>query len=91
MNDELTGKIALVTGGSRGIVRAATLALARTGADVAVNFQHREAEAQTACMEIVRIGRRALAEKADGTFTIHELGHGALAGAGEDDFTEPVT
>jgi hypothetical protein len=39
----------------------------------------------------VRIGRRALAAKADGTFKIHELGYGASAGAGEGDFTEPVS
>jgi 3-oxoacyl-[acyl-carrier protein] reductase len=65
MKNELTGKIALVTGGNRGIGRAAALALANAGADVAVNFQHREAEAQTACREIEGIGRRALLVKAD--------------------------
>jgi 3-oxoacyl-[acyl-carrier protein] reductase len=65
MKNELTGKIALVTGGSRGIGRATALALAKAGADVAVNFQHREAEAQAACREIEGIGRRALAVRAD--------------------------
>jgi 3-oxoacyl-[acyl-carrier protein] reductase len=65
MRNELTGKIALVTGSSRGIGRAAVVALARAGADVAVNFQHREAEAQAACREIEGIGRRALPVKAD--------------------------
>jgi len=65
MKNELIGKIALVTGGSRGIGRAAALALAKAGADVAVNFQRREAEAQAACREIEGIGRRALLVKAD--------------------------
>jgi 3-oxoacyl-[acyl-carrier protein] reductase len=65
MNNELTGKIALVTGGSRGIGRAAAVALARAGADVAVNFQHREAEARAVCVEVEAVGRRALAVKAD--------------------------
>lgn len=63
--NELAGRIALVTGGSRGIGRAAALALAKAGADVAVNFQHRDAEAQAVCGEIEGIGRRALAVKAD--------------------------
>ena len=65
MNNELTGKIALVTGGSRGIGRAAAVALAKAGADVAVNFQHRQAVAQVVCVEVEAVGRRALAVKAD--------------------------
>ena len=57
--------IALVTGGSRGIGRAAALALSKAGADVAVNYQRREAGAQAVCQEIGGMGRRALAIKAD--------------------------
>ena len=65
MKNELTGKIALVTGGSRGIGRAAALALAKAGADVAVNFNHREAEARAVCAEVEAAGRHALAVRAD--------------------------
>ena len=64
MKNELTGKIALVTGGSRGIGRAAALALAKAGADVAVNFNHREAEARAVCAEVEAAGRHALAVRA---------------------------
>ena len=62
---DLTGKVALVTGASRGIGRAAAIALAHAGADVAVNFLKHEAEAKKVCAEIERIGRRAVALKAD--------------------------
>ncbi len=65
MNLDLSGRIALVTGGSRGIGRAIALSLARAGADVAVNFQVREKEAQEVCAEIKNLGRRALALEAD--------------------------
>ncbi len=65
MSSELIGRTALVTGASRGIGRATALALAKAGADVAVNFLSREADAQEVCSEIKAIGRRALAVKAD--------------------------
>lgn len=64
-SNTLEGRIALVTGGSRGIGRAAALALAKAGAHVAVNFQHRETEAKAVCAEIQAAGRRALAVGAD--------------------------
>ena len=61
----LEGKVALVTGGSRGIGRAIALELARQGADVAVNYT-RNAEAATQVVaEIVSLGRRAVALPAD--------------------------
>ena len=44
---DFAGKVALVTGGSRGIGRATALALARGGADVLVNYlQNREAASE---------------------------------------------
>jgi 3-oxoacyl-[acyl-carrier protein] reductase len=65
MSNELTGKVALVTGASRGIGRATALALAKAGADVAVNFLSREVEAHEVRSSIEAVGRRALAIKAD--------------------------
>jgi 3-oxoacyl-[acyl-carrier protein] reductase len=54
-----------VTGASRGFGRASALALAKAGADVAVNFQHNEAKAQEVCSQIKALGRRALPVQAD--------------------------
>ena len=65
MTDELTGKVALVTGASQGIGRATAVALARAGADVAVNFRTHEVEAKEVCAQIKGCGRRAVALKAD--------------------------
>lgn len=65
MSNQLAGRIALVTGASRGIGRASALALAKAGADVAVNFLSHEADAQEVCAKIKAAGRRALALKAD--------------------------
>jgi 3-oxoacyl-[acyl-carrier protein] reductase len=65
MEDELKGRIALVTGASRGIGRASALALAKVGADVAVNFQHNKTKAQEVCSQIRAMGCRALLVQAD--------------------------
>ncbi len=61
----LSEKVALVTGASRGIGRAIALALARAGADVAVNYAASEEAAQEVVKEIEALGRRALAVKFD--------------------------
>jgi len=61
----LNGKIALVTGGNRGIGAALSLALAKSGCDVAVNFRARSEEAEKICAEIRKMGRRTITVQAD--------------------------
>jgi len=62
---DLTGKVALVTGGARGIGRAAAMALARDGADVVVNYVHHTDEAEAVAEAIRQLNCRALALRAD--------------------------
>jgi 3-oxoacyl-[acyl-carrier protein] reductase len=64
MND-LTNRIALVTGASRGIGAGIAIAFARAGADVAVNYRERSEAAQQICHEIRALGRNAIAFQAD--------------------------
>ncbi|PWC28809.1 oxidoreductase [Pseudoroseomonas aestuarii] len=61
----LAGKVALVTGGSRGIGRAAALALAEAGAAVAISFRHDADRAAEVVRAIGRRGGRAAAYQAD--------------------------
>lgn len=63
--DSLTGKIALVTGASRGIGKAIAISLAKAGCDIAVNYRTKEQEAQEVCDMIQKLGRRAVAVGAD--------------------------
>ncbi len=65
MLDKLTGRVALVTGASRGIGKAVAVALARAGADVAVNYRTRDGNAKETCAQIERLDRRSVAVKAD--------------------------
>ncbi|MGC1364791.1 MAG: SDR family NAD(P)-dependent oxidoreductase, partial [Candidatus Acidiferrum sp.] len=61
----LTGKIALVTGASRGIGKAIAIALAEAGADVAVNYRVRAEAAESVCQTIRAAGRKCIAVQAD--------------------------
>jgi len=59
-----TGRVALVTGGSRGIGRACAVALARDGFDVAVNYRRDEDAAREAVEAVEALGRRARSYRA---------------------------
>ncbi len=61
----LTDRIALVSGGSRGIGRAIVLALAEAGADVAVNYRERAQDALGVAEAVRETGRRAITIGAD--------------------------
>lgn len=61
----LTGRVALVTGGARGIGRAIALELAGRGAGVAVNFRSSKADAETLAQEISQMGGECLLIQGD--------------------------
>jgi len=62
---DLSGQIALVTGASRGIGRAIALAMARAGADLALNYRRSAPEAVSLAQEIAALGRQAEPIEAD--------------------------
>jgi 3-oxoacyl-[acyl-carrier protein] reductase len=64
MEIDLKGRVALVTGGGRGIGRAIALALAEAGADVAVNYRRDAGAADEVVKEIEGLGRKAKAYQA---------------------------
>jgi 3-oxoacyl-[acyl-carrier protein] reductase len=61
MQVSLEGRVALVTGGSRGIGREIALTLAEAGADIALNYRREQAAADEVVAEIEKLGRKAKA------------------------------
>jgi len=72
MSNELEGKIALVTGGARGIGREISLKLAEKGASIVGNYFGNQSEADDVTKEIETLGAKTLAVEADVT-QWHEL------------------
>jgi 3-oxoacyl-[acyl-carrier protein] reductase len=84
---DMTGKMALVTGASRGIGRAVAVTLARAGCDVAVNFLSRSAEADETARRVRATGRRALVVQADVSRTdeVRRMAAAVVKGIGDID------
>lgn len=62
---ELEGKIALITGASRGFGRATAKRFAEAGADLVLNYRGSQSEAEAAAEEAIALGRRAVTVQAD--------------------------
>lgn len=80
MNNALEGKVALVTGGGRGIGAAVALRLAQDGADVALTFQQNQQRADDVVDQIKAAGRRAIAVQADSADPAAVVGVDRVAG-----------
>ncbi|MFH8408271.1 SDR family NAD(P)-dependent oxidoreductase [Streptomyces sp. NPDC018019] len=65
MSAQLDGKVALVTGGSRGIGEAVVVRLAEEGADVAFTYRREEARAALVAERVEKLGRQAWTVRAD--------------------------
>ncbi len=83
----LDGKVALVTGGARGIGRGIALAFAREGAAVGVNDRYHDEELEQVVAEVRRMGRQAWALGADVSddAAVHAMVASLLAQAGHID------
>jgi 3-oxoacyl-[acyl-carrier protein] reductase len=62
---KLAGKVALITGASRGIGRACAIKMAELGADIVVNYSSNKALAEEVVRRVTNIGQRAIAIQAD--------------------------
>ena len=62
---DLSGKRAILTGGSMGIGSAIALKLGEAGADVALNYRKHDTEAKAVAKKIEKLGRKCLVIKAD--------------------------
>jgi 3-oxoacyl-[acyl-carrier protein] reductase len=62
---DLAGRVALVTGGNRGIGRAVSLALAKAGVNIALNYHNRESAAEQVRFEVESLGGRCVIVRAD--------------------------
>jgi len=62
---DFNGRVALVTGGSRGLGRAIAIALAGAGADIAVNYKENKSAADEVVDAITKLGHRSIAIAAD--------------------------
>jgi 3-oxoacyl-(acyl-carrier-protein) reductase len=63
--NSLSGKVCLVTGGSRGIGKAISVKMGQSGCAVAINYQHAEAAAVEACQAITEAGGKAMPFRAN--------------------------